>query len=176
MKRLVLVSLLIIAANYCIAQNLKAIKNYGNTFLVEQAELRLDKDTHYKVIFDIAKSADQKNKLNSSINTVARFINMHVGQGIPLENLEVVVVIHGAAVKDYTTDEVYLEKYSVENPNAGLIEALKEAGVRTYMCGQSFGYRGYTKEQLSEHAALALSAMTALVHFQKEGYQLIDFN
>jgi len=175
MKR-VLTSLLIIATNYCIGQGTKAIENYGNTFPVEDAQLRLDKDKNYKVIFDIAKSPDEKDKLNSSINTVARFINMHVGQGVPLENMEIIVVIHGGAVKDYTTAEVYQEKYGVANPNTGLIAVLKEAGVKTYMCGQSFAYRGYTKDQLSEHASLALSAMTALVHFQKEGYQLIDFN
>lgn len=175
MKR-VLTFLLIIATNYCIAQDLKTIKNYGDTFYIEDAELLLDKNTNYSVIFDVGKSSEEKDQLNSSINTVARFINMHVAQGVPLENLEVVIVIHGGAVKDYTTNKVYLDKYGVENPNAGLIKELKEAGVKTYMCGQSFAYRGYTKDQLSEHSSLALSAMTALVHFQKEGYQIINFN
>lgn len=175
MKR-VLASLLIIASNYSIAQDSKVIKNYGDTFPVEDTELLLNKDTHYKVIFDISKSPDQKDKLNSSINTVARFINMHAAQGVPLENLEVAVVIHGRAVKDYTTNEVYLDKYGVKNPNAGLIKELKEAGVKTYMCGQSFAYQGYTKDQLSTHSKLALSAMTALVYFQANGYQLINFN
>ena len=168
--------LLLLATNHCIAQSSKTIKNYGETLPVEDAKLRLDKDTYYKVIFDIAKSPDEKDKLNSSINTVARFINMHVDQGISLENLEIVVVVHGGAVKDYITGEVYLDKYGVENPNVGLIKELQEAGVKTYMCGQSFGYRGYTKGQLSEHASLALSAMTALVHFQGEGFRLINFN
>jgi len=175
MKR-VLASLLIVTANYCIAQNIKVVKNYGDTFPVEDAELRLDKNTHYKVIFDIAKSPDEKDQLNSSINTIARFINMHVAQGVPLENLEVVAVVHGGAVKDYTTNEVYLAKYGMKNPNTSLIAALKEAGAKTYVCGQSFAYHGYTKDQLSEHAVLALSAMTALVYFQKEGYQIINFN
>ena len=175
MKR-ILIFLLITAASHCIAQEIRIIKNYGDTFPVEEAALYLDKNTHYQVIFDIAKSPDQKDQLNSSINTVARFINMHVAQGVPLENLEIIAVIHGRAVKDYITDQIYLNKFGVKNPNTKIIAALKEAGVKTYMCGQSFAYQGYTKDQLSAHANLSLSAMTALVHFQKAGYQLINFN
>jgi intracellular sulfur oxidation DsrE/DsrF family protein len=93
-------------------------------------------------------------------------IDMYIGQRVALENLEIIVVVHGGAVKDYITDETYLEQHGVKNPNVGLINELQEAGVKTYMCGQSFGYRGYTNDQLSENASLALSAMTALVHFQ----------
>jgi intracellular sulfur oxidation DsrE/DsrF family protein len=180
MKTFILTSL-IFSIHLCCAQNKTiingaAIKNYGNTLPVVDAELHLNTNTHYKVIFDIAKSPDEKGKLNSSINTIARFINMHVSQGVPLENLEIIAVIHGAAVKDYTTNQTYLNKHGVANPNIELISQLEEVGAKSFMCGQSFGYRGYTKNQLSENAQLALSAMTALIYFQSEGFQLINFN
>jgi len=177
----VLLILPVLCIQLCSAQDSNqiqgtAIKNHGITYQIESPDLILETSKKYKVIFDIAKTAEKNDQLNSSINTIARFINMHVLQGVPLENLEVVAVIHGGAVKDYTSNEVYFKKYGVNNPNIELIKELKEVGVQTYMCGQSFTYHGYKKEQLSEHANLALSAMTALVYFQEEGYQIINFN
>ena len=56
-----------------------------------------------------------------------------------------------------------------------LIEALSAAGVEIYVCGQSAGYYGYRAEYLLSGLNMSVSAMTAHVRLQSEGYQAILF-
>jgi intracellular sulfur oxidation DsrE/DsrF family protein len=101
---------------------------------------------------------------------------MHLQQGVSKENLKVVLVLHGAATKNALSDATYLKKYGKENPNSALLHALKQANVDIFVCGQSLYARGYKKENTSTDVQVSLSALTALVHFQSEGYQQINFN
>ena len=114
--------------------------------------------------------------VNPLINTVARYLNMHAQQGVPLENMKVAFVMHGKAAKNALSNEAYREKYQLNNPNAALIAALKEANVDIYVCGQSFMSRGLPLEGLSKNVKLSLSALTALVEYQERGYKIINFN
>ena len=114
--------------------------------------------------------------INPLLNAVARFLNMHGQTGLELEQMDVVVVLHGAGVKNVLNDKAYQKKFNTDNPNAELLRALNQAGVQLYVCGQSLNSRGYDRDDLAEPVKLSLSAMTALVHFQEEGYRLINFN
>jgi len=152
------------------------IKDFGETYQIAQPDLLLDKNTKYKVIFDIYTDAGGEKKTNASINTVARFINMHVENGIDPKNLDIVVVLHGAATKNSLSNKAYQEKYKIDNPNSKLIEALTDDDVKVYVCGQSFAHKKYIKGELSENVKMSLSALTALVYYQSKGYQLITFN
>ena len=114
--------------------------------------------------------------MNASINTVARFLNMHAQHDIKPENLDIILILHGDATKNVLTDKAFKREYNISNPNTVLIKALKKENVQIYVCGQSFAYKGYKKNDLSSNVKLSLSALTALVKFQSEGYQLITFN
>ena len=92
------------------------------------------------------------------------------------ENMEVVVILHGAGMKNALNEEAYKKKFYRSNPNLELLKALDSVGVEIYVCGQSLYSRGFKPEDLAQPVKLSLSAMTALVHFQAEGYQLINFN
>ncbi len=61
------------------------------------------------------------------------------------------------------------------NPNTAMLKALGDAGVTIYLCGQSAAHRGYGVEELNPAVTMALSAMTAHVRLQSEGYTLIPF-
>lgn len=181
MKDLVLFSFLILITTSVLSQDSKSInkpviKEFGQVYSVENPDLLLDKNKKYKIIFDIYTDEKRVKNLNTSINTVARFINMHSLQGVEPENLNIVVVLHGEATKDALTDEAYQDFHVVKNPNTELIRALKAANVKIYVCGQSFADKGYEREYLSKDVALSLSALTALVYYQTDGYQLITFN
>ena len=39
-------------------------------------------------------------QLNRSIETAARFLNMHAQSGVPLSNLKIALVVHNMATKD----------------------------------------------------------------------------
>ena len=152
------------------------IDDFGEVYSVPDADLILTPDKTHKVIFDVYTDPGGKNDMNPLLNTVARFMNMHGQTGLTGEQMQVVVILHGAGVKNVLNDKTHEDKFRRTNPNTGLLAALHEAGVDLYVCGQSLKSRGYTKQDLADPVKVSLSAMTALVHYQEKGYQIINFN
>ncbi len=151
-------------------------EDFGAVFTVEDADLLLDADKNYKVIFDIYTDDKKADQMNPLMNTVARFMNMHAQNGLSEDQMEIVVVLHGAATKNALTEKAFKKKIKMKHPNAKLINALAEKNVKIYLCGQSMKSKGYAPKDISENVKISLSALTALVKYQSEGYQLINFN
>jgi len=152
------------------------LKNFGPVFQIENPDLLLDIDKVYRVIFDVYTDPSKDGKQNPLLTTVARYLNMHAQQGVPKENMKIVIVLHGAATKSALNAESYQKQFNTENPNQELIAALKNVNVTLYVCGQSYLAQGFDLKDKSKNVKLALSALTALVKFQSLGYQLITFN
>lgn len=181
MKKYITIFLILFYAVSIYAQNNKTykgpvIKDFGQVYKVTKPDLLLEKNKKYKVIFDVYSDGKNKKEINPSVNTIARFLNMHAQNNIQPENLDIVLVLHGAATKNALSDKAFKREFKIENPNTDLIKALKKENVQIYVCGQSFASKGYKKSDLSKNVELSLSALTALVKFQSEGYQLITFN
>lgn len=151
------------------------IKDYGKVWEIENPDFQVDVNKEYKVVFDIMNSPDSHDEINKSIETAARFMNMHAQSGVPAGNLKVALVVHNQASKDMITDVAYQDRYQADNPNKELIQALMDAGAQVIFCGQSSLSRDFPREELLEGVQLSLSAMTALIQLQDEGYQLIKF-
>ncbi len=151
-------------------------KDFGDVYRIKDPDLLLDKHKVYSVIFDVYSDAKNNDEINPSINTVARFINMHIQNEIDLKDLEIVLVLHGKATKNALNNTSYYKKYAINNPNSKILAALNKADVKTYVCAQSLTYHGFDKKDLSINVELSLSALTALVYYQTKGYQLITFN
>lgn len=176
---LVICAILLISLQKLSAQETQAgpiLEEFGTVFSIPDPDLTLSKDENYKILFDIYTDQGGEAEINPLLNTVARFLNMHGQTGMKKEQLSIVVIMHGAGAKNALNEEAYLKKFGRSNPNAELLKALDEVGVNLYICGQSMYSRGFSPVDLAEPVKLSLSAMTALVHFQKEGYQLINFN
>jgi len=152
------------------------LKDFGKVFQLDNPDLFFKKDKEYKVIFDIYTDQSNGEKINPLLNTVARYLNMHAQQGITKENMKVIVIMHGTATKSVLSNDAYKKQFNIENPNSKLIYALKEADVELLVCGQSYLAHGFELKDKSADVKLALSALTALVEYQSEGYQLINFN
>ena len=150
------------------------IEDFGPVYPVD-VEMKTRTDMVYRVVFDVSASPQEKDAVNPSIETLARFLNMHGQAGVPAKNQQLALVLHGGAGKDALRDEAYSARFGVDNPNRPLLEALGEAGVKIYLCGQTAMHRGYPNEDLAAPVQMALSAMTALVSLQAEGYHLIAF-
>ena len=129
----------------------------------------------YRVVFDIGTAPDSMSRVNLSIESAARFINMHAAEGVPLEDMDVVVVLHGGAARAALDDDASVAHHGAANPNAELIRALAQVGVRIYICGQTAGFHGHEADQLSPEVQLALSAMTINTWLQNEGYAIIAY-
>ena len=149
--------------------------DYGPVFEIKDLSVPLKKDFLYKVLFDISKAADTKDQHNRNIESVARFINMHVKHGVKLENIDIAVILHGHATRDGLNHKAYEERHLFKNPTLDLIEKLKAKGVNFYQCGQSAYYQDVSASDLAPEVGMALSAMTMLTELQADGYQLIPW-
>ena len=144
------------------------IASHGPVFPVSP-DFETPMDIDYKVAFEIAQTGGA-DRVSTSLNTVARFLNMHGQAGVPRARLGAAVVVHGSAVMDVLSDDAYHARSGSANPNASLLRELLDAGVRVVVCGQSAASRGYQASELADGVELALSAMTAFVVLQNEGY------
>lgn len=151
------------------------ISDFGAVATVENTNFKTDTEKTYKVVFDIMNSPKQHDALNKSIETAARFLNMHAQSGVPKSQLHVALVVHNAASKDLMDSASYLKTYGVANPNEELIKSLLKANVKVVFCGQSSVSRNIPKNKLIPGVQLALSAMTALTILQDDNYRLIKF-
>ena len=151
------------------------IENYGEVWNIENPQFKTDTTKVFKVVFDIMDSPQNVSEINKSIETAARFLNMHAQHGVPRTQLKVALVVHNSASKDILDNQGYQKRFSVDNPNKEMIEALLKAEVSFVFCGQSSLSRSYPIEEAIAGVQISLSAMTALIQLQDEGYQLIKF-
>lgn len=151
------------------------ITNFGPVYAVADSAWNLEAGRSYKVSMDVSGTADFSGDLNRRIESAARFLNLHARNGIDMENIEFAIVVHGSAGKDLLKDAAYRARYDEVNPNTAMLSALAEAGVKIYLCGQTAAHRGLSAEDLHPAVTVALSAMTAHVRLQSEGYTLIPF-
>lgn len=153
----------------------KIIKDFGETFNIENQDIKTDSSATFKVIFDVLKTSEDKSIPNKYIVTAARFLNMHANEGMSKDQLKVAMTIHGGAWQDVLNNKDYKEKFGVDNPNLKLINQLNDAGVDIILCGQTAVYRGLDKDNVIPSVKFALSAMTALIQYQNNGYIYISF-
>ena len=149
------------------------IFGYGKHATVKQ-DYVLDKNAHFKVAFDISEQGDHS-VVNRKIDTLARFINMHVTNGVLLDNIDLALVVHGKAGFDLLNNIEYKKKFSQNNPNTELLTKLLKNKTKVILCGQTAAYYKIKNNQLEDGVQMALSAMTAHTILQSQGYSLNPF-
>lgn len=148
-------------------------KDYGPTFPVDNRDVLLQEDFVYRMVFDVAAYSGDGTKLNRRLTDIARLLNMQARNGVPLENMDIAVVIHGKALQSVLSNEAYQTRHNTDNPSLDLLMKLHQAGVRFYACGQSMAFGGIDKSDLASPVEVALSAMTMLTVLQIEGHALL---
>lgn len=159
-------------------QSVPSLEDYGPAFAIENPDFKTDISNSFKAVFDIGQSFDDPEKANKLLESAARYIRLHRQAGVPDASIQVAVVIHGSAIFDLLNHENYQvsrESKQAFNPNYDLITALTAEGVDVILCGQTAAYREISKEQMHPRIKIALSAMTALVQLQNDGFQPINF-
>lgn len=149
------------------------IFGYGKHTSVQQ-DIKLEKDAVLKVVFDVSQ-AGKDGALNRKFDSVARFINMSVANGVPIKNMHLAIVVHGSATNEMLNAKAYRAKYGKENPNLELISALLKNHVKIIQCGQSAASHQIAKQDMIKGVDMALSAMTAHVILAAQGYSQNPF-
>jgi intracellular sulfur oxidation DsrE/DsrF family protein len=151
------------------------IEKFGPVYDVVRPDFRTPTDMVYRAVFDVAPSPEAANEINPRIESVARFLNMLARAGVPQDHVQLALVVHGAAGKDMLSSPAYKARFGVENPNEPLLAALRANGVRVILCGQTAAHKGFARDELAAGVETALSAMSALVVLQSDGYRMISF-
>ncbi|WP_297730921.1 DsrE family protein [uncultured Maricaulis sp.] len=141
------------------------IADYGQIAAVDMTSALPDNSV-FQIAFDSATRSDT-DSLNRTLTSAARFLNMHVANGVEAGNLHLAIVIHGGAVHDVAGESAA--------GNADLVATLLTHGVRVIVCGQSAAYYDVSREDLLPGVEMALSAMTAHALLQQDGYTLNPF-
>ncbi len=157
------------------AEESALIEGFGPFRAIPDADFKTPANKSLKALFSIGKTPEDKEKLNPSIQSMARFFNMNVDAGVPPENIKLALVVHGRAASNLLKNKAHNARYLVDNPNAKLLQALHKRGARIILCGQTMAFGGYQRNELLPFVQVALSAMNAVVLLQDEGYRLINW-
>ena len=149
------------------------INNYGYFYNVPEHKSDLSQ-AQFKIAFDVGDGAE-KGAQNNHINSLARFINMHVAHGVKPENIQLALVVHGGASVDVLENRFYKARFDKDNKTQSLIKQLLANKTQVYECGQSATHMKVASEQLIPGVKMALSAMTAHAQLQQKGYTLNPF-
>ena len=151
------------------------VKGFGAVYSVPFAIEKPDPKLHYKILVDVNTASDKPENIHEGLETVAKILNLHVLGGVPEKNLQVVLVVHGAAAFYLMNNDAYRQKYTVDNPNLPLITALSNAGVKIFVCGQTIFKRNINHLQLAPEVVVALSAITTITNYTLKGYTVLKY-
>lgn len=150
------------------------IETFGGIYDIPEATVRPSSGQKYKVVIDLYSGSNSVDKLNPALNNVARLINLHAIGGAT-QKLDIVLAIHGSANDVVMSNEHYLARYNVNNPNIDLIKTLKAAGVRLTVCGQSLLASKVAPGQVLDEVEIATSMLTTVTTYQLKGYAFLSF-
>ncbi|MBV9986791.1 MAG: DsrE family protein [Chitinophagaceae bacterium] len=151
------------------------VKDFGSVWEVPFAKETPSSKMKYNIVVDITDAAAKPDTINVYLEAVATLMNLHGVGGVPAKNIHIIVVLHKAATYSIFTNEMYQQRFKMNNPNLPLIAALKEAGVEFFTCGQTL-FRGKIEEKaIIPEVTIATSALTTLTTYQLKGYAMINF-
>lgn len=130
-----------------------------------------DPKLDYKLMFElIMNKHDSISGMNADLVEIARIINLHVASGIPVKKIVPLIVVHGPALNDFTTNTFYNERFKTDNPSLELINELEGLGAKFIACGQAMQFFDVPKEALLPLFKISLTAQTILSSYQLKGY------
>jgi hypothetical protein len=101
-------------------------------------------------------------------------VNIYAGAGVKPAEVSIAVVLHGEATLIVLNSDAYAANFATGgNPNLDLLHQLHEAGVEFYVCGQSLISKGSKPEKVVVFVQTAVSALTAVVNLQADGYAYV---
>jgi len=151
------------------------IESFGLHVDVPDADFETRADQVYKVAFEVLQPLQEPERVHMRLEAAARFVNMHAHAGVPKENIQLTLILHGGGTLAAMSNEAYRKRYDVDNPNVPLLEALADAGVDIYLCEQSRVLNDLAPSEIAAPVKTALSAMTVVVSLQADGYQFLRY-
>ncbi|QDS88068.1 DsrE/DsrF-like family protein [Rosistilla ulvae] len=126
-----------------------------------------------KLVVDLTSGGDPE-QLNAGVEKLARYLNIYAGAGAKPAAAKIAVVFHGGATLAVLNEDAYTAKFkTASNPNLKLLRQLHDAGVELFVCGQALSGQGGAPDEVVDFIDVAVSALTAIVNLQSDGYAYI---
>lgn len=155
------------------------IKNseWSAAFPVNQVGEKPDPAMKYKLLFNMAiwsRDSVSLRHINEGLAEIGRIINLHIASGVPKENLDLAIVIHGSALNVYLKNEAYQKKFKTDNPNLDILKQFANINTKLLACGQAELFTNIPAENLIPEVKTAFSANVVLSTYQLKGYVLYN--
>jgi hypothetical protein len=142
----------------------------GHGAVVQLADAAMQPRNGTKLLVDITRGGDPS-ELNGALEKVAKYLNIYAGGGAEPASAQIVLVFHGDATLAVLNADAYAQEFKTKgNPNLDLLRQLHEADVEMFVCGQSLISKGSSPEDVVVFVETAVSALTAVVNLQADGY------
>ena len=142
-----------------------------------------DPKQHYNFVMELTSFGMPKEQdsvtskdMNLALRSVARTINLNVGAGVPKENIDVVLAVHGSALSAFLTNEKYKQKFGIDNPNIPLLKELQDFGVKITLCGQAMHFQKTVRENFIPGIKVSLTSQTVISYYQLKNYVFSDLS
>lgn len=167
---------LILALSICFSCQADAANEAQDPF-AHYPVIKIKKREHIKVAYDVL-SDDWEAGVGRALYYARGLIEAYAAQGVPHKNLQISVVVHGAAAYWLLNDEAYrkkkLDPFDI-NPNEKIIKELIDHGVSVEMCMVTMKGKGWTPDELLPGVHIVHDAYTRLIELQQQGYAYLHF-
>jgi intracellular sulfur oxidation DsrE/DsrF family protein len=150
------------------------IEHFGRVHPRPDAAVQPDPAADYKVIVDVIHGSKNPAEVYGSLERLARIVNLMGYAKVPPEHVHIVAVIEGEATLAAASNPVYRKFHKVDNPNAPIIHALKQAGVTLLVCGQALAENGFKDSDVNPDVTVSLSALSDFVVYGQRGYSYMQ--
>ncbi len=173
----VLVAALLVESTFALAapptQRFLRIASAGGVYKLSGKVEMPATNTVHRLVIDATGDEATTTGINRHLESAARALNLYALAAVANDNVKVALVIHGKATRLVLSGDAYRRQFGRSNPDAALIEDLKNAGVGIFVCGQALSHQGFAVNDVDKNVRVSLSAMTALVDLQGKGFALI---
>ncbi len=148
----------------------------GPSFVVQEPTFATSARGDLKALFEINVGGGDTVKVNEQLVTMARFFNIHARNDVAESRLKAAAVFHGSAWTALLSDSAFAARFGGKpNPSRTLVEELLQHGAQLVLCGQTAGARNVRRDELLPGVKVAVSAMTAMLALQNDGYRFIPW-
>lgn len=149
------------------------IASHGGAVSLPGAAHQPDRKLRQRAVFNLTAAPASPAATDPGLERVARAVNLFTASGVPVTQLDFVVLLSAGATDTALDDAAYRARHGVANPNLGLISQLSSAGVQLFVCGQALHAKHLDSDSLAPGIGVSLSALTSVIQLQQQGYALV---
>ncbi len=159
-----------VAWSSCAGAQPLPVPSAGLPGYVKGAQEVPDPGLDYKVLFNLS-SAGPVDKVHPMFLRVGRYLNALAEYGVPSNRRHLTIVVYGPATEFVLNDAAFAARnHGKHNPNAAMINSLRQAGVITRICSQAMIAQHVQPGDLLPTVELDYWALSTRVNLEQRGY------